>query len=151
MTGSRCTAVGRHQIVAYPMTKEWQQTTSAADLTQIRAMLAGGQNVDARDEHGQTALMNAARNGQEEVVRVLVDAGAALNVTAKYNLTALMLAIINGHGPTAELLVRAGADTGVRASGAPGFSGKTALELAQERGFREVAAAIRLTHRLGAG
>jgi ankyrin repeat protein len=133
------------------MTKEWQQATSAADLTQIRAMLAGGQNVDARDGHGQTALMNAARSGQEEVVRVLVDAGADLNVTAKYNLTALMLAIINGHAPTAELLVKVGADAGVRASGAPGFSGKTALDLAQELGLREVAAGIRRRHRAGAG
>jgi ankyrin repeat protein len=133
------------------MKKEWQRATSSGDLNHIRVLLAGGQDIDDRDEHGQTALMNAARCGQEDVVRVLIDAEADLNVTAKYNLTALMLAIINGHGATAELLVGAGADAGVRASGAAGFSGKTALQLAEERGLAQVAAAIRRSHRPGTG
>ena len=132
------------------MKKEWQRATSSGDLAQIRALVAGGQNVNDRDEHGQTALMNAARSGQEEVVRLLIDAGADLNVTAKYNLTALMLAIINQQPGTAELLIDAGADAQARGSGAPGFSGKTALDLAQERGFQQLAHSIRRRHRSGA-
>jgi ankyrin repeat protein len=132
------------------MKEEWQRATSSGDLMQIRVLLAGGQNVNDRDEHGQTALMNAARSGQEEIVQVLVDAGADLNVTAKYNLTALMLAIINGHCAIAELLIRAGADARVRASGASGFLGKTALDLAQQRGFEQVTQSIRRSHRSAA-
>jgi uncharacterized protein len=125
------------------MNKEWQQATSEGNVETIRALLDGGQNVDARDEHGQTALMNAARVGHEQVIQVLVDAGADLNATAKYNLTALMLAIINGHTRIAEFLVKAGADVAVRGTGAPGFSGKTALDLALERDLTEVAAATK--------
>jgi ankyrin repeat protein len=129
------------------MNNAWQQATRSGDLVQIRALLAAGQDVNKRDQHGQTALMNAARSGQEDVVRLLVDSGADLNVTAKYNLTALMLAIINGQRAIAKLLIAAGADVQARGSGAPGFSGKTALELAQEQGFEDVAQAIR--HRAG--
>jgi ankyrin repeat protein len=125
------------------MNKEWQQATSDGNAGKVRALLAGGQNVDARDEHGQTALMNAARLGHEQIVQVLVDAGADLNAKAKYNLTALMLAIVNGHTQIAEFLVKAGADVAVRGTGAPGFSGKTALDLALERNLTEVAAALR--------
>jgi ankyrin repeat protein len=125
------------------MNKEWLQATSEGNVGKIRALLAGGQNVDARDEHGQTALMNAARLGHEQVIQVLVDSGADLNATAKYNLTALMLAIINGHTQIAELLVKAGADVAVRGTGPPGFSGKTALDLALERDLTEIAAALR--------
>jgi ankyrin repeat protein len=95
------------------MNKEWLQATSEGNVDNIRALLAGGQNVDARDEHGQTALMNAARVGHEQVIQVFVGASADLNATAKYNLTALMLAIINGHTQIAEFLVKAGADVAV--------------------------------------
>lgn len=126
------------------MRREWQQAITAGNLEQIREMLAGGHNVNGRDQHGQTALMNAARTGGEETVRVLIDGGAELNAAAKYNLTALMLAIINGHARTAILLIEAGADVGVRAAGAPGFAGKTALDLALERDLISVTAAIRL-------
>jgi ankyrin repeat protein len=133
------------------MNKEWQQATSEDNVRKIGALLDGGQNVDVRDEHGQTALMNAARAGHVQVIQVLVDAGADLNATAKYNLTALMLAIINGHTQIAEFLVSAGADVAVRGTGAPGFSGKTALDLAVERDLTEVAAALRQKHLREAG
>jgi ankyrin repeat protein len=125
------------------MSKGWQQATRSGDIAQMRALLAAGQNINERDKHGQTALMNAARSGQEDVVRLLIDAGADLNVTAKYKLTALMLAIINAHRTIAEHLINAGADVLTRGSGAPGFRGKTALDLAEEREFKDVAEAIR--------
>jgi ankyrin repeat protein len=70
------------------------------------------------------------------VVRLLVKHGADLNVTAKFNLSALMLAIIGGHEDIARELVAAGVDLEARGSGAPGFSGKTAHDLALERGMR---------------
>ena len=136
----------RRRIEIY-MKKDWERATRSGDLPCIRELLAGGQNVDERDKHGQTALMNAARSGLHDVARVLVEAGADLNVTAKYKLTALMLAIINGHQEIAELLIRAGADLGARGTGAPGFWDKTALDLAEERGFEEVARAIRQSAR----
>ena len=65
---------------------------------------------------------------------MLIAEGADLDHTAKYHLSALMLAVIAGHPRIARLLVRAGADTTMRATGAPGFDGKSAADLAADRG-----------------
>jgi ankyrin repeat protein len=77
--------------------------------------------------------MLAAHRGQGEIAALLVGAGADLNVAAKHNLTALMLAIVAGHAAVARALIRAGADLDVRGTGAPGFAGKTAYDLAVAR------------------
>ena len=71
--------------------------------------------------------------------------GAGLDTTAKYNLSALMLAVVNGHTEIALTLVEAGADLGISGSGAPGFHGKTASDLAAHRGQNELAQRLRET------
>jgi uncharacterized protein len=98
-----------------------------------------GTTVDATDRHGNTPLMLAARDGHLDAVRVLIERGANLNVTAKYGLSALMLAIVRGHAEVAQTLINAGADLGIRGRGAIGFEGKTALDLAEERGMVDLA------------
>ena len=112
------------------MTAEWRQATGCGDLAAIERLLDSGVDVDARDEHGQTALMNAARDGRTDVVRLLAARGARLDHTAKFGLTALMLSVIRGHVDAARVLVEAGADLHVQGRGAPGFHGKTAWDLA---------------------
>jgi ankyrin repeat protein len=104
------------------------------DLPAIERLLDAGAAVDARDEHNQTALMNAARDGRVAVVRLLAARGASLDHRAKYGLTALMLAALGGHVEIARILVAAGADPTPRGTGAPGFHGRTALDLAEARG-----------------
>ena len=116
------------------MTSDWRLAVEAADLSAIDEQLAAGADIDARDQHGQTALMNAARDGQVAVVRLLADRGADLNHHAKWGLTALMLAVIRGHAEVVRVLVDAGADTTLQGTGAPAFHGKTAADLAGERG-----------------
>ena len=102
----------------------------SGDLSALEALLDAGADVNARDEHGQSALMNAARDGHTAMVRLLVARGADLNHTAKFNLSALMLAVINGRDAIVGVLADAGADQTIRGTGAPGFAGKTALDLA---------------------
>ena len=126
------------------MHKEWRAALERADLVSLERLLDAGLDVNARDEHGQTALMNAARNGRTPVVRLLVDRGAGLNHAAKYGLTALMLAVVAGHMDVVRILVDAGADLQARGTGAPGFSGRTALELAEEIGDQPMVQALRL-------
>lgn len=99
--------------------------------------------MNARDEQGQTALMRAALRGHREVVESLIGGGADLDHTAKYHLTALMLAVLNGHTDVVRLLVEAGANLGVRGTGAPGFAGKTALDLAEAHGDAEMVDVLR--------
>jgi ankyrin repeat protein len=112
------------------MTAEMKSAVKAGDSQALGALLDAGADVNARDEHGQTALMNAARDGHTDVVRLLISRGADLNHTAKYNLSAVMLAVVNGRDAIVGILADAGADLTIQGSGAPGFAGKTALDLA---------------------
>ena len=116
------------------MTREWEQALREGDVAAVTRMLHAGADVDAKDKYGQTGVMLAAIHGHAEIIRLLAGRGAALDHTAKYRLTALMLAVIRNHSDAARALVEVGADTTLRGSGAPGFYGKTALELARERG-----------------
>jgi len=116
------------------MTPEWKTAVRSGDIRRLQELFDAGEEIDARDEHGQTGLMIAARDGKTAAVRWLVEHGADLNHTAKYQLSALMLAVINGRDAIVAILVEAGADRSIQASGAPGFAGKTALDIARGGG-----------------
>jgi len=118
------------------LNKEWRAATNQGDLEKVRSLLERGTDVNAKDEHGQTALMNAAHAGRVDLVRLLVAHGAALDVTAKYNLSALMLAIISRHLEVAQVLIESGAEPNVRSTRS--FMEKTALSLAEEGGLGQI-------------
>ena len=126
------------------MSPDWQRAAEIGDALRLAEMLEAGAEIDTLDRYGQTALMLAARNGHYEAVSVLVDADADLDHTAKYNLSALMLAALNDRLEVVEQLMEAGADSEIEGSGAPGFAGKTALEIAEDLGREEIAEAIRM-------
>lgn len=113
----------------------WEDAVTRGDVEAVREMLRADTDVNARDRDGQTALMLAAHRGHGDIVELLVRGGADLDVTAKYSLSAVMLAIVAGHASIARRLAEAGADLSLRGSGAPGFSGKTAHDLASARGM----------------
>ena len=121
------------------MREDWRNAAIIGDSAAIAGLLAEGIDGNERDRYGQTALMLAALRGQAEVVRVLLEHGVELDVTAKYGLSALMLAVVNRHTQVAKQLLDAGANTQLRGSGAPGFAGKTARELAEYGGLSELA------------
>ena len=125
------------------MTPDWQQAAKSGDAARLAELLENGAEVDALDRYGQTALMLTARNGYSDAVRVLLDAGADLDRTAKYNLSALMLAVTNDRLDIVEQLIEAGADLEIEGTGAPGFAGKTALEIALDLGRDEIAEVLR--------
>ncbi len=60
------------------------------------------------------ALHFAARDGQLESARLLVEAGADLNIVDEQGSNALVLATLNGHFDVAALLLEAGADPNIR-------------------------------------
>jgi ankyrin repeat protein len=121
---------------------EWQQALGGGDLDTLNRLLTAGADINAADQHGQTSLMIAAHDGQTAVVKFLVDGGADLNRTAKHNLSALMLAVLGGHLQIVGLLVAAGADIDRRGTGAPGFDGKTAKDLAVASGRSDVVSVL---------
>ncbi|HVQ14291.1 MAG TPA: ankyrin repeat domain-containing protein [Vicinamibacterales bacterium] len=66
--------------------------------------------VTALPKGGFTALLLAARQGAQDGVRALAEAGADLNATDPDGTSALNMAIINAHNEVAALLVEKGAD-----------------------------------------
>jgi ankyrin repeat protein len=108
------------------------------ELATVHALLAAGADVNAvavspepevRLHHvaappSSTPLMLAARTGQLEVVRLLVQAGAKLDLQNDQGKTALILSMEKGGSPElTKLLVRSGADINIRDD-----DGKTALD-----------------------
>ncbi len=61
-----------------------------------------------------TALMNAARNGDTEAVRKMLDLGAEVDQKTSKGKTALMLAAAGGFTDTVKLLIDRGADVNTR-------------------------------------
>lgn len=132
------------------MKSEWRRAAVDGDVDLIERRLDEGQAVDALDSYGQTALMLAATYGRKPVVDLLLAHDADPDLTAKYGLSALMLAIVNRHTDVAAALVAAGADTTLRGTGAPGFAGKMAGDLARDAGFTDLGRAIALARIEGA-
>jgi len=121
--------------------RDWLEATSAGDVGRVLALLDAGADIDARDKHGQTALMNAAHRGDAALVQTLATRGANLDYTAKYRLTALMLAVIARRPEVVRILVAAGADRKIQ--GSKGHFAGTPLQYAEEHGMSEVAELLR--------
>jgi uncharacterized protein len=130
------------------------------------------QIIDGRDEGGNTDLMRAALNGQNEIVKALLLGGADVNARNREGRTALLFAIVNLHTSTVQTLLDFGADVNVQAttcgctplllaagSGDIGITrallnsgadpeticrpGRTALVVAKERGHSAIVELIR--------
>jgi ankyrin repeat domain-containing protein 50 len=68
-------------------------------------------NVDAQEAyHRRTALQEAARNGHEAVMRLLLEAMADVDAKDEHVRTPLQLAAENGHEKAVRLLLKAKAD-----------------------------------------
>ena len=71
--------------------------------------LCNGADVNAKDGDGKTALLWAARNGNEKAVTLLLKAGADANAMDCYGNTALVWAVRHGNEKAVELLKQHGA------------------------------------------
>ena len=101
------------------------RTAQAGDIDGLRAALAAGAEVNARDGQGWTALMHAVTKGYLLLVDPLLAAGADVDIRAPDGATAMFMALALGHSDIAAQLLGAGADASVR-----GPQGKTAEEVA---------------------
>jgi hypothetical protein len=106
-------------------------------VSELTVVLSRGVDVDARNEHGMTALMRAARCGHAAAVRVLLEHGADPNVTRNDRFTALALAAFFGHTETVRILIEHGAKTEVVTR-----SGTSPCMWATARTFSEVARSL---------
>ena len=79
------------------------------DIVELARILPRVTNVNARNQHGMTALMRAAYHGHARTVRALLDHGADPNLTRNDKFTALALAAFFGHTETVKILIEHGA------------------------------------------
>ncbi len=81
----------------------------APTATQAPSENAPTESVNIREMFG-TTLINAARDGELELVREMIAAGADVNETNMYSETVLMKAAESGNAELVELLISEGAD-----------------------------------------
>lgn len=90
----------------------------------VELMLAKGARIESRDRDGHTVLHDAAKMGQEGLVKLLLRKGADVNaqvvdnhaqmIEGSWGDTPLHLAARGRHAGIAKLLLDAGADVTIR-------------------------------------
>ena len=100
------------RIIVYPSLYE---AAMKGDRTTMRKLLLSGMNPDQGDftrywGSQRTAIMVAAEKGYQDIVQMLVEAGANVNKKDPTHNTALILAAANNNADCVRILAQAGAD-----------------------------------------
>jgi ankyrin repeat protein len=99
------------------------------DIAAVRAMLARGADVNARQVDGMTALHWAVYHDDVVLTQLLVKAGADVDAVNRYGVPPLSIACMNGSTKAVEMLLDGGADPQTTLPG-----GETALMTASRTG-----------------
>lgn len=110
-------------------TNDFLMAAEAGDLEAVRLFREAGQDVNAADDTGETALMRAAAGGRVELVDILLAGGADPRAKNAAGRTALMGAAESGQASIVETLLGRGAERD-----AADAEGWTALRLAAFEG-----------------
>merc|ERR1719310_1343396 len=81
----------------------------AGDLATLKRLVEEGVDLEAKDDRGWTALMNAALQGKLDCLELLIAKGAKLDATRSSG-TALMVAAGSGKLDCLKLLIAKGAN-----------------------------------------
>jgi ankyrin repeat protein len=91
---------------------ELHDAVKSGDTAGVREIIAGRSDlINAADEAGDTPLHLACHNGQTDLVKVLVDAGAELDLTNERGMTPLRWAIYSQKEDIVKVLLDRGAKT----------------------------------------
>ena len=112
---------------------DWYEAANYGDLDKVKSLLEKGADVNAADERGVTALMNAAYYGHLDIIKLLLEKGADVNAKDVYGYTPLILASGGGNLKAAKLILEYGADIDAR-----DMYGKTACMNAVYSGKEEI-------------
>lgn len=85
-------------------------------LGQIRALISEGADPNAKNDHGNTPLHEAAESDVPEMAEVLIAAGADVNARDNSGNTPLHEAAMSDRLETVKALIRAGADPNAKAN-----------------------------------
>lgn len=107
------------------------------DLSEVRTLIARGEDADGRDIEGKTALINAGWRGDPTMVGSLIEVGADPDVIDKAGRSAINWASSNGHAEVVQRLIKSGVEMDV-----PDDTGRTALIRATINGHADVVKAL---------
>jgi len=101
------------------------------NLNLVSDLIALGSNIDSHDEEddGKTPLHMTIENGQIEITKMLIDAGADLNVQDEYGITPIHWAVLHGDEDVLRMLIELKADLNK-----PDIEGNTPLNAAVTQG-----------------
>jgi hypothetical protein len=91
----------------------WFSLIDSADqgkIERVKAIIAAGVDVNAKDQWGVCPLGAAAVSGHADCVKALVAAGANVNAKGNSDITALLAAALGGNSDCVKELIAAGAD-----------------------------------------
>lgn len=118
-----------------------KRATEFKQLAIVNLLLTHGAKPDLADYHGNTPLMTASYQGDDEIAAALLEAGASPNIAEEtYGYTPLINAAWKGHANIVKRLLAAGADQAIKAK-----DGRTALVRAEQAGNSEVVTLLKST------
>ena len=103
----------------------------------VTDLLNKGDDINAKDENGDTPLMLAAQTGHTELCGILIDAGADINLQNNTGATALHQAIGKNRTKTVKFLIENGADLSIENN-----SGVTPLGYSNQYGNSEISSLL---------
>jgi hypothetical protein len=92
------------------------------DIEAVNECINMGIDIDAKDEHSESALYKAICGGHVDIVKLLIDKGANVNSENNHHETGLFYACHDGHLEVVKLLIESGANVNYKQS-----EGKTPL------------------------
>jgi ankyrin repeat protein/ppGpp synthetase/RelA/SpoT-type nucleotidyltranferase len=111
----------------------FQQACREGDLQTVKRLLEDGVDVNAKDEHGWTALYQASMDGHDKVVEQLIKHDVDVNAKDEDGLTALYWASRRGYDKIVKQLVKHDVDVNAKDK-----DGLTALYWASRRGYDKI-------------
>lgn len=97
------------------LSRQFLAAVFLADTGRVRSLLSRHPSLATQtDGRGDQPIHHAARNGDTQVVRLLIEYGADVNVTSARGHTVLYCAGGHGHLDTLQLLLESGADCDVK-------------------------------------
>jgi len=121
---------------------ELYEAARDGNLKKVKKILKEGKvQINKKDNHGNTALIMASREGRIKVVKYLLANGANINEKNNYGYTALIWASREGHIKIVKSLLANGADPTIRTNENHWtYRNMTALEIARKQNSKEIVA-----------